>query len=346
MGPDGDFVTYPSAHPAFGRLLARQVAECWEAMDHPTPFTLVEMGGGRGVLARDMTDFIASRYPDLGRSMDVLLVDESPALRRLQEGATLFSGRVRTMDPEAFFQEIPPITGCLLSNELVDALPVHLVEQREGVLHEVLVEVGEESVHEVFQPVKDPRMERYLQQMGADLADGHRTEAHLAAVDWMRRVGRALHRGLVITIDFGYVAADYYHPLRTRGTLLSYKAHRASPDPYGTPGGEDLSAHVNFTALIEAGREVGLQLTGLVTQDRFLLALGLLEEMEAQEAGRERVNPVAFWKEKLALRRFMIPQSPAGGFQVLVQHKGWEPPPLRGLRNPWEGATGERTGPE
>jgi SAM-dependent MidA family methyltransferase len=331
MGPDGDYVTYPSAHPAFGRLLARQLKEIWEVMGSPAPFTLVEMGGGRGSLFVDILDAIRDRSPSLWKTLDCLLVDQSPRLRDAQQLAISPLRPIRTVDPESFFQDLPPWSGCLISNELIDAFPVHLVEKRQGVLHELFVRVDEEEIDESLGDPSDPRIALYLEAMAADLLEGQRTEVHLAAVDWMERVGRSMGNGVVLTLDFGYTAEEYFHPWRSRGTLMSYQAHQASSDPYASPGGQDISAHVNFSALIRAGKQVGLEFTGLIPQDRFLLRLGLLEEMEALEAQRTRMRPAAFWKEKLSLRRLMLPQSPQGGFQVLIQHKGWTPPPLKGL---------------
>jgi SAM-dependent MidA family methyltransferase len=332
VGPEGDFVTYPSAHPAFGRLLARQVAEAWEAMERPAPFALVEWGGGRGTLAQDLLGFIRESHPRLWDALAVFLVDQSPTLRSLQERSLRsLGGNVSPLDPDSFFARTAPFTGCVFSNEFVDALPVHWVEKRDGTIREVFVRVGENAIEEILRSPSGDRIAAHLQELGADLVEGQRAEIQLAAADWIQRLATVLCKGLVITVDFGYSGADFFHPWRPQGTLMTYKDHQASPDPYGLPGGQDLCSHVNFSALVRAGEQAGLRLTGLVTQDRFFFRLGILEEMEAQESLRDRLSPVAFWKEKLALRRLIMPQSPQGGFQVLVQHKGWQPPPLKGL---------------
>jgi SAM-dependent MidA family methyltransferase len=334
VGPQGDFVTYPAAHPAFGRLLARQIVECWEAMGQPNPFTLVEMGGGRGTLTVDLLQGIRRDCPALQEALDLLLVDASPVLLEHQTRALAGFARVRTMAPAPFFSRGRVETGVILSNEVVDALPVHVVEQRDGALHEVHVWVGQDRIDERLPPPGDPRIAAYLRRLNAQLVDGQRTEVGLAAADWMRGVGRVLHRGLVITLDFGYTAPEYFHPWRTRGTVMAYRQHRASDDVYALPGGQDLCAHVNFSALIQAGQEMGLAPMGLIPQDRFLFRMGLIDEMADLEARRSHMEAGAFWREKLSLRRLMMPQSPQGGFQVLLQHKGWDPPSLRGLSDP------------
>ena len=331
MGPGGDYVTYPSSHSAFGRLLGRQIHEIWEAMSKPRPFTLVEMGGGRGDLARDIAEGLQARTPALWDSLEWVFVDESPTLRSYQELVSKDLVSSKVMPPHVFFSEKRYLVGCVISNEFVDALPVHLVEWRDGALLEVFVHVGETEIHEALTPPSDPAISRYLDALGAQLVEGQRTEVHLAAVKWVQQVAEVLERGALMTLDFGYTAPEYFHPLRSGGTLLSYRDHRASADPYALPGGEDLCAHVNFSALMWAGQQVGLTTTGLVPQDRFLLRLGLLQEMEELEQRRGEMDSVSFWKEKLSLRRLMIPQAPQGGFGVLIQHKGWSPPPLSGL---------------
>jgi SAM-dependent MidA family methyltransferase len=330
MGPGGDYLTYPSVHPAFGRLMGRQVAEIWKLMGEPPCFILVEMGGGRGDLSRHMLGLIQEEAPGLFQVLQLILVDRSPRLLEAQERALGGFQGVRFMDPGAFFSS-PPMVGCMVSNELLDAMPVHLVEVHSGRLQEVFVEVSEGGVREVLAEPSDVRIEGYLRALGARLLEGQRVEVGLAATDWMERVGSVLGKGAVITVDFGYSGPDAFHPLRPAGTLMAYRGHAASPDPYALPGGQDLTAHVNFSALVWAGQRAGLSFTGLAPQDRFLLALGLLQEMEAHEARRREMNAAAFWAEKLALRCLMMPQPPQGGFQVLIQHKGWEPQGLRGL---------------
>lgn len=330
MGPQGDYLTYPSVHPAFGRLLGRQVMEVWDLMGRPFPFALVEMGGGRGQLAKDMLETMREKAPAMLDGLRLKLVDRSPGLLSIQQSALPDWVKVGAATPEEFFSG-PPITGCVFSNELVDALPVHLVEMREGRILEVFVEVRETEILEVLAEPSDPRILQYLEAMAAHLVEGQRVEVGLAASEWIEKVGRVLERGVVITVDFGYSGQEAFHPMRSGGTLMAYTHHLANSDPYKFPGGQDLTAHVNFSALIWAGKGAGLGLTGLVPQDRFLISLGLLEEMEAQEARRSDMSPAAFWAEKLALRRLMMPQSPRGGFQVLIQHKGWEPQGLRGL---------------
>ena len=329
IGPDGDFTTYPNVHPAFGRLIARQTAEFWEILGKPSPFSIVEMGSADGTLAFDLLSFIKNNRPDLYQALVFISIEKSPGLHDLQRRRLAGFDRVTLTDSERFFSETGPVTGSFISNELVDAFPVHLVEMRQGELMEIYVRVDSRGVHEKPGPLSDPRLSTYLEELDAVLADGQRTEISLQAVDWIAEVGKRLQKGFVMTLDYGYCSPEYFHPLRKKGTLMSFLNHRANANYGRLPGGQDLTAHVNFTALIRAGEKAGLQYTGLVPQDRYLVRLGLLEEMEAVEQKKESFTAAGYWREKLALRSLIAPQSRHGGFQALIQHKGIEPPALR-----------------
>lgn len=330
-GPRGDYITYPAVHRAFGRCMGRQVVEIWELMGRRVPFFLVEVGGGRGELTRDMIGLFEEKRPELLGALKVILVDISSRLLDEQVSAISQSGVSYTaMGPEGFFF-LSPFVGCLVSNELFDAMPVHVVEVREGSLREVFVEVGPEGVREVLGEPSNERIWGYLEALDARPVEGQRFEVGLAAVEWMEKLGKVLERGCVITVDFGYSGPDAFHPRRPQGTLMAYKGHKATPNVYELPGTQDLCSHVNFSALMWAGQKVGLKPLGLVPQDRFLINLGLIEEMGLHERRRDKLTPAQFWGEKLALRRLMMPQPIQGGFQVLVQVKGWEPQGLKGL---------------
>lgn len=330
MGKEGDYLTYPSVHPAFGRLLGRQVAQIWRLMGKPSGFTLVEMGGGQGCLCSNMLQLIREEAPHLFQDLRILLVDISPGLLELQEKTLGNQVKARAMGLHEFFS-LPPFAGCIVSNELLDAMPVHLVEMRNGQPREVFVEIRPEEIREILAEPSDPRILEYLEELEAPLMEGRRLEVGLKGLEWMGKVAQSLERGAVVTVDFGYSGQEAFHPLRNRGTLMAYRGHIASPDPYELPGGQDISAHVDFQSLIKAGEREGLSLAGLVPQDKFLLNLGLLQEMEALEARGSRMSPASFWAEKLALRKLLMPQPPQGGFQVMIQYKGWEAQGLWGL---------------
>jgi SAM-dependent MidA family methyltransferase len=254
-------------------------------------------------------------------------------------------GKVFWIDPEAFEQGKAYIEGCFLSNELVDAFPVHQVIFDRGILKEVYVTQDRGQLKEQWEEPSDPRITPYFQSMGINLQEGQRAEVNLKALDWVEKVARCLKKGFVLTIDYGYLAKELYGSHRREGTLLCYYRHRTSANPYERLGEQDITSHVNFSGLIQKGEEVGLHLTGLVPQYQFLLALGLLQEMES--LGRD-LSEMDALRMRLSLKHLIEPEMGMGEvFKVLVQHKGMDQPQLDGLRDlgsvPWP-ISGEEVG--
>jgi SAM-dependent MidA family methyltransferase len=265
---------------------------------------------------------------DGGEGFSYVIVERSPAMiaqqRRLLE-PFVAEGRVTWTD--ALPSE--PITGCVLSNELVDALPVHRVVRRDGALKELYVDaVGAAFVERLAEP-STPELAAYFERLGISLAEGQQAEINLAAIAWMREVGRALRRGYVLTIDYGYPADELYGPHRPRGTLLAYHRHRTNEAFFERVGRQDLTAHVDFTTLARAGRSAGLEVEGLTDQTSFLLGLGAHETAErllesaADETEREGVLS--------GIRALLDPQGMGRIFKVLIQRKGVPGRSLRGL---------------
>jgi SAM-dependent MidA family methyltransferase len=248
-------------------------------------------------------------------------------------------GKVSWMESKQFGSiEVPwKFEGCFLSNELVDAFPVHRVIVHEGVLKEIYVAEEAGEFKEQWGKLADPGILPYLESLAIPLAEGQTAEVNLDALSWLETVARRLERGFVLTIDYGHLARELYAPQRGSGTLSCYFRHQVSANPYERIGEQDITSHVNFTALIRRGEELGLQLTGFVPQLRFLLGLGILEEMES--IGRD-MSPLEALKLRLSIKHLIEPEVGMGeSFKVLVQHKGLNHPSLDGLRDlesiPW-----------
>jgi len=223
------------------------------------------------------------------------------------------------------------ITGCILSNELVDALPVHLVEMTASGLEEVMIGAEDEQFCERLSPPSTPEIENYLAALGVFLATGQRAEIRLAANQWIAEAAASIKRGFVMTIDYGYLAAELYGKMRMNGTLLCYYKHQLEENPYIRVGLQDITAHVDFSALIQVGESLGLHKIWYGEQYRFLLATGMMEEMLALETRpvpeSERI------KDRLALKKLMLPDGGMGDtFKVLVQGKNVDTPDLLCLR--------------
>ena len=329
-GVAGDYFTSPDLHPIFARLLARQAMEMWEILGRPAPFTWVEMGPGRGWFVRDFLRWLRTAQPDLFATLDYVAVEPGPR-QRLHLGARLAEdGLEAKVQLRSSLEELEPRTGCFFSNELVDSFPVAVVTRARGELKEIYVAAEGETFREQLGPLRDAKVAAALARYASRLAEGQRVEVNLRAVEWIRLVAEKLARGFVVTIDYGDLAEHLYTSDRPRGTLMTYRGHAASEDFYRAPGEQDLTAHVNFSALRDAGKEAGLGFTGFTTQERFLLALGEENEFadlyDPGESERERLQA------RLKLKRLIHPEGMGTIFKVLIQHRGIAAPRLTGLK--------------
>ncbi len=339
IGKEGDYYTSPCVHPLFGGMVAKQLSQMAEILGEGN-FDVVEMGGGRGFLCQDILNWAKKKTPDFFNRLRYYLLETSPSLLKEQKERLRpyeEEGKIDWMDPIIFEKEKDRIRGCILSNELVDAFPVHQVVFDHGKLKEVYVTRHNGQLKEVMDEPSDPALLSYFESMGIRLQEGQRAEVNLRALDWMEKVGRFLEKGFVLTVDYGYLAEELYAPYRRSGTLLCYYRHQTSQNPYEHLGEQDITSHVNFTDLIKKGEEVGLRFAGLVPQYRFLTALGILQEMDSLGQDLSELDGL---KMRLSLMHLIEPEAGMGEmFKVLIQRKGIDGPLLEGLRDfnsiPW-----------
>lgn len=324
----GDYYTSVDVHPIFGRLLARQLAEMWEILGSPDQFVAVEAGAGVGRLAGHILDFAAKALPAFYAALTYVAVERSPA-RRAEQVTRLAShasaGHVSTAE------EIPSAipVGCIFSNELLDALPTHRVAIQQGTLREIFVGTDRDHFTEVLGDPSTPLLAQYFLAQGIALEEGQQAEVCLDACRWIENAGRSLDRGFVLTIDYGHEARLLYDEHHNRGTLLAYRDHMVTESILDAPGEQDLTAHVNFTALDLWGRGAGLARTGLVTQSQFLIALG--RENEFSDLYETDQTEIEKLRARLLLKNLIHPEGLGEKFQVLVQHTGIESPRITGL---------------
>lgn len=320
IGRDGDFFTSSSVHAIFGQLIAKQLHQMWEILGCPADFIIAEQGAGTGHLALDILTALQADYPDFYRKQRYFIVEISEG-NRLRQRELLIShhGRVSWCEQS----DLQGMVGCYLSNELIDAFPVHLVEKREGKLLEVCVNVEHGTFHEILQEPTTEALSTYLKWVGVDLAEGNRAEINLAGSSWMRNVAGLLQRGFVLTIDYGYLASELFAPWRTSGTLMCYYQHTTDDNPYIRIGEQDLTTHVDFSALIKAGEESGLQQLFYGDQCKFLLGLGFVDALLQAQA--RTVEPHHAQALRLTLKNLILPEGGMGEiFKVLIQGKGVE----------------------
>jgi SAM-dependent MidA family methyltransferase len=331
-GREGDYYTSPTVHPVFGVLLGKQLAQMWRLRGEGA-FDIVEMGGGEGYLCLDILDYLQWHEPQFYDLLRYRMVEISPVYIEKQKGLLSAHRPKVTWDSIADVDAMKT-EGCFLSNELVDAFPVHRVVMESGELRELYVDLDKGAFQEVHGNPSTPELEAHFQRLGITLTEGQWAEVNLEAFRWLHEVSQGLKRGFVITIDYGYQAQELFSPHRRDGTFMCYRGHRALSDPYSHLGLQDMTSHVDFTSLIIWGEGCGLELTGIVPQYRFLLALGILEEAARQDEGKgswEAMN------DRLTLKNLIIPGGMGEAFKVLIQHKGIERPQLDGLRGTLDG---------
>ena len=298
LSAGGDFVTAPELSPLFGRTLARQVAQLLQPGD-----AILEFGAGSGVLAASVLNEISVPY---------FVLETSPDLRQRQK--QLLGDSVQWLDrlPERF-------RGVMLANEVVDAMPVHaLTWTRAGVLERgVCANEGQlawsERAAEGLVLVHSKELEIEIPSSGR-----YESELALFARAWMRSLGRFLERGAILVIDYGFPAREYFHPQRSMGTLACHYRHRVHHDPFYLPGLQDVTAHVDFSALARAAADAALDVLGYAHQAQFLINCGITDLLaEENPAAPKRYLPAAAAAQKL-----LSPSEMGELFKVLAVGKG------------------------
>ena len=315
FGKAGDFYTSSDVHAVFGRLLARQFEEMWRVLGSPAEITLVELGPGRGLFAQDVLAWSEKKFPTLFRALRVVLVETSPALRsRLQErfASVIAEGKVSVTEniDAANFGD----NTIVFANEFFDALPVEVLDHR-GELR-----IGFNAAHlaEQFVP-PSPEVLEYVDRYGVLPESGERVEAPLAAQKYTTCIAGKLKRGFLIAIDYGYTRAELLAG-RHRGTVTAFRQHTVSVSPYEAPGEQDITAHVNFTALRAAGEKAGLEYLALLTQAQFLMGIGEVNQFaDAFEDCGSRQEQA---KVALQLKHLVTPAGMGETFHVLLMARG------------------------
>jgi SAM-dependent MidA family methyltransferase len=320
FGKAGDFYTSSDVHAVFGRLLCRQFEEMWRVLGSPKQLDLVEMGPGRGLLALDVLDWAAKKFPEFSAALHYRLVETSEWLRdKLQERLAKYiaSGHATV---HALLEEVGPKLGHVLvvfGNEFFDALPVDIVTPN----GEVRVDVDEAGKFvERIVPVR-PELTDYIEEYSVRPDNGGRVEVSLAAIDYMKRIATLFEdrRGFAVFVDYGYTREEQQAG-RHLDTLMTYRQHQVGSNPYEAPGEQDITTHVNFTALQGAAKACGLDTLALVKQSEFLIGIG--ESNELGDAFEDVVAPQERAKVALQLKHLVTPVGIGEVFDVLVLGRG------------------------
>ncbi len=289
IGRRGDYFTSVSVGPLFGKMLAAQFAEIWEGLGRPNDFVIVEQGAHHGEFATDVLESLQERRPELFAALRYRIIEPFPILRQRQEGVLRpFAKKVEWV---ASLEELEPFCGVHFSNELLDAMPVHLLvatgDPAARVWQERFVERTSCGLAFLDQPVTEVRLQARLAKLPPPPAERFQTEINLAALDWITALAPKLRRGVALAADYGLTRADFYSPARTSGTLQCYAEHRVLPSPLENPGAGDITTHVEWTSLAERAEECGLTIAGFTDQHHFLTGL-LAGHPDLATAGAEK----------------------------------------------------------
>jgi SAM-dependent MidA family methyltransferase len=338
FGKAGDFYTSSDVHAVFGRLLARQFEEMWRALGSPERIEILELGPGRGLFARDVLDWSEKKFPKVFRAVHYSLWERSAGLReRLQvtlerhfaAGKASISERLKppsldgpygtaeAMPSRVNASDVPVLSDSpviVFANEFFDALPVEVlspkgelrIAEKDGRFVETWVAASADSAE-------------YLDRYSVHPEDGERVETARVAQNSMSQLAASIQRGFLVAIDYGYTRAEQLAG-RHRGTVTAYRQHSVSANPYEAPGEQDMTAHVNFTALAAAAKEQGMLVQPLLTQSQFLMGIG--EPNQFADAFEDCRVPQEHAKVALQLKHLVTPAGMGESFHVLMASKG------------------------
>jgi SAM-dependent MidA family methyltransferase len=341
FGKAGDFYTSSDVHAVFGRLLARQFDEMWRVLESPPGIEILELGPGRGLFAQDVLDWSAKKFPEFFHALHYSLAESSPALRRRLQ-ATLnnhfSSGKA------SFPQSLKPTSAgepygtaevvashgrpseapiIVFANEFFDALPVEVLSPQ----GELRIAQKDGRWLESWDTPSAQALE-FLDRYSVHPEAGERVEVPLLAQRYISQIAATMKCGFIIAIDYGYTRQEQLAG-RHRGTVTAYRQHSVSANPYEAPGEQDITAHVNFTALAAALEEGGMLVQPLLTQSQFLLGIG--ECNQFADAFEECRLPQERAKVALQLKHLITPAGMGESFQVLIASKGLDPEKVASL---------------
>lgn len=337
IGKKADFYTSSSVGSVFGQTISKVLAELVSYIENQD-YRIIEIGGGNGRFARDVLSELKIKNPEVYTKLTYYMIETSPYHIQLQKEYL-----IDHLDHVEWIDDLEKlgnsIKGVIFSNELVDAFPVHMVKKVNGDLMEVYVSWNsdEATFEEKIDELSDNRLSDYFTEQGITLKEGQIAEVNLNAIEWIQSVGEKLSQGYVMTIDYGHPAEELYASHRHNGSLMCYHLHLANDNPYQHIGDQDITSHVNFTALEHYGLSVGLKTIYLDTQGNFLISSGILEYLISID---NALNRDLFQDEALkrnrAIRQLITPGEMGDTFKVLIQQKGMNVKGYQFMKPAWE----------
>ena len=324
FGKEGDYFTAPFFTKVYGSIIAKQLEEMWLLIGEKE-FTIVEYGAGTGSLCADILDELKSNK-FFYKKLNYVIIEKSDSLKEQQKALLSNSEHLQKVKRVDSIKEMSPFTGCVLANEVLDNFSVHKVFMKENELMEAFVDHNN-GFGEVLKPATH-NLKEYFKQLSVALPNNFCTEVNLQAINWLKNICQVMAKGFLITIDYGFSSSELYQPYRKLGTIVCYYKHSVNDQPLTNVGDQDITAHVNFSALDLWGAKNGLTSCGFTTQSQFLSGLGLTEHLRKFEEKEKK--SFDFRKNFMLLHTLLL--SMGRKFKVLIQQKGFQQPRLSGLQ--------------
>ena len=317
-GVQGDYYTSPMVHPCFSAMLSIQLFQMWDVLNKPDPFHVVELGCGNGILGEGILSYSRNLSTRFANSLQYIFIDR--VARSAQGSGDSFQYIESDRLP------IANLTGCFLSNELLDSFPVHRVTVKNGELKELYVGQRDNELTEIIDNLSNPQLEQRFIDLNMTLAEGQIAEVNLILDSWLTGIAHALHTGFIWTIDYGDLSEHLYSSdIRFRGSLTTYYKHTQTDNPFLKIGAQDITSQVDFTSLMQMGNKLGLKSYFYGNQEELLHNLGfkmfMRKLLDAQSDQRTKAN------NRFGLNS-LVDINGLGKFKVLIQGKHLDDPPL------------------
>ncbi|KTD00601.1 class I SAM-dependent methyltransferase [Fluoribacter gormanii] len=314
LGKHGDFITAPELTPLFGKTLANQCQQVLMALESPMLF---EFGAGSGALCVAILEHLAE-HNALPKAYCILEVSADLQHRQRELIAQKIPHLAHLVTWLEHWPEVP-FNGVVLANEVLDAMPVHrFMKTEQGIMESYVALNEQQQLTELFKPCHNQRLLDYIDNRLSLQNIPYLSEVNLFIDDWILNNYQMLKQGVVFLIDYGFPRHEYYHPDRNQGTLMCHYQHQSHPDPLLHPGEQDITAHVDFTHVAEAGQQAGFHIAGFTNQASFLLANGLLSLINTLDNDLEQV------RAKQAIKQLTLPSEMGELFKVIALSKNVE----------------------
>ena len=319
IGMNGDFYTSSSICSVFGAMIGRQLEEMW-TLTGKKEFTIVEYGAGTGMLCHDILDYLKAGST-LYSCLNYCIIEKSPVLQEQQKKC--LQEKVSWCNS---IDDIAGITGCILSNEVIDNFSVYQVVMKDELM-EVFVDY-KDSFYEVLKPARQELID-YFSELNVTLPKDFRTEINLEAIEWIKGIAGCLKKGYLLTIDYGFPSSELYSVRRRNGTLLCYHGHTINYQFYNNIGEQDITSHINFSALSHWGSKNGLVPSGFINQASFMVNLGWQDYLN--KILLQHCDSYMKFRQYSFLKYTMLLDM-GQKLNILIQHKGVPDKRLKGVR--------------